>query len=162
MKLYTEEDVARSRSDVKSGLMRMLLFALPFFAVAAAGFVVRNQVLCTAGAILAGASMILTYDIRVMPARRYRNHLAEIHAGLTRQTVGTLVRVGADPVHDIGLNFTEIILNIYEDMDVEGERRFLLDVKKPPVDEWLGQDVVVTHHGSYVLEICPVEEMREK
>lgn len=158
MKLYDQDAIVASRKAVKSCVLRMLLFALPFLAVAAAGLIVRNQVLCTVGCILAGACMVLMIDTKIMPAVRYKAHLEEIHAGLTRQTVGALVRIGADPVHDIGLNFTEIILNIYEDMDEEGERRFLLDAKKPQVDEWLGRDVVVTHHGSYVLEICPVEE----
>ena len=117
MKLYSQEDLKKSRESVKACVRRMLLFALPFFALAVAGFVLRIQLLCTAGCILGGAVMILMYDTRIMPARRYKNHLAEIHAGLTRQTVGALVRVGADPVHDIGLEFTEVILNIYEDMD---------------------------------------------
>ena len=161
MKLYAQEDFVSSRKAVKSSIARMLLFALPFFAAAAAGFIVRSQALCTAGLILAGAVMILLADTRVVPARRYNAHLAEIHTGLTRQTVGALVRIGADPVHDIGLNFTEVILNIYEDMHEEGERRFLLDGKKQIPGEWLGRDVVITHHASYVLEICPVEEKRE-
>ena len=161
MKLYSQADFDQSRKAVKAGVRRMLLFALPFWVLAGAGFVLRIQLLCTAACILGGAVMILTYDTKVMPARRYKSHLAEIHAGLSRQTGGALVRVGADPVHDIGLDFTEVILNIYEDMDEEGERRFLLDRKKPAVDQWLGQDVVVTHHGSYVLEICPAEEKCE-
>ena len=162
MKLYSQEDIDKSRRAVKESVLRMLLYGLPFLAAAAAGLIMRNQPLCTVGCILFGAALILNYDTKIMPAMRYRNHLEEIHSGLIRQTVGALVRIGADPVHDIGLNFTEIILNVYEDMDEEGERRFLLDVNKPIEESWLGQDVVVTHHGSYVLEICPVEEMREK
>jgi len=153
MKLYSQDDLVNSRKAVKASVLRMLLIGLPFLAAAAAGFIVRNQLLCTAGCILFGSVLILLYDTKIMPAMRYRNHLEEIHSGLTRQTVGALVRIGTDPVHDIGLNFTEIILNIYEDMDEEGERRFLLDAKKEVPAEWLNRDVVVRSHGSFLLDI---------
>ena len=37
-------------------------------------------------------------------------------------------------------------------MDEEGERRFLLDREKAFPAEWMGKDIVVTSHGSFVLE----------
>ena len=37
-------------------------------------------------------------------------------------------------------------------MDEEGERRFLLDREKEIPQEWMGHDVVITSHGSFVLE----------
>lgn len=162
MKLYSQADFEQNKRSARAGVSRMLLCALPFLAAAVAGFVLRIQLLCTAGCLLGGGVMILIYDTKVMPQRRYGRHLAEIHSGLTRQTVGAFVRMGTDLVHDIGLDFYEVILNIYEDMDEEGERRFLLDVKKSIDREWIGKDVVVTHHGSYILEIALTEENREQ
>ena len=162
MKLYSQADFEQNKSSVRGGLLRMLLCALPFLASAVAGFVMRIQPLCTAGCILAGGVMILVYDTKIRPARRYGRHLTEIHSGLTRQTVGMFVSMGEDIVHDIDLQFYEVILNIYEDLDEEGERRFLLDEKKTINKEWIGKDVVVTHHGSYILEIVLVEEKREQ
>ena len=47
-------------------------------------------------------------------------------AGLTRKTAGTLVRVGEDEIYENGVIFHEMIVNIYEDMAPEGERRFLI------------------------------------
>ena len=158
MKLYSQDDFEQSKKCVRVGIVRMLLCAAPFFAAACAGFVLRIQWLCTAGLFFAGAVMILTYDTKIMPAVRYGAHLSEIHRGLSRKTAGALVRIGQDPVHDIGLNFYEVMLNIYEDMDEEGERRFLLDEKKQIPQQWLGKDVAVTHHGSYILEIHPQGE----
>ena len=98
------------------------------------------------------------YDLRLKPALRYGAYLAEAHSGLTRQTLGALVRIGCDPVYQDGVNFYEVILNIYEDMDEEGERRFLLDVKKEIPAQWIGHDVIVTSHGSFILEACAAEE----
>lgn len=161
MKLYAESDFERSEKTVRAETGRMLLIALPFVIGAIAALIMRMQVLCTACCILSGALMIFLYDLRVMPARRYRAHLAEIHAGLRRETVGALVQIGVDPVHDIGLNFKEVTLNIYEDMDEEGECRFLLDMAKTIPQEWIGRNVAVTHHGRYILEILPAEEKRE-
>jgi len=129
----------------------MLLVMLPFLLLAVAGFVLRVEWLCTAGCILAGAGMIFLYDLRVKPALRYDAFLAEVHSGLTRQTVGALVRIGGDPVYQDGVNFYEVILNIYEDMNEEGERRFLLDAGKEIEQEWIGSDVAVISHGAYEL-----------
>lgn len=161
MKLYAESDFVQSQKTVRAATVRMLLCALPFVIGAVVGLVVRSQALCTACCILAGALVIFLYDLKVMPARRYRAHLSEIHSGLRRETVGALIRIDADPVHDIGLIFKEVTLNIYEDMDEEGERRFLLDISKTIPQEWIGSDVMVIHHGRYILEILPAEEMRE-
>lgn len=152
MKFYEQTDLENSKKEKRAAIRRMLLAPLPFLAVAAAGFVLRIEPLCTVGCILAGAVVIFLYDLFVKPALRYDAYLAEVHSGLTRQTGGALVRIGVDPVYEDGVNFFEIILNIYEDMDEEGERRFLLDANKQIPVQWLQRDVIVTSHGSYLLE----------
>jgi len=43
-------------------------------------------------------------------------------------------------------------------MDEEGERRFLLDAKKEIPSDWLNRDIVVTSHGTYLLEAYMPEE----
>lgn len=152
MKFYDQTDLDTSKRE-KSGAIRFtLLMMLPFLAAAIAGFLLRVELLCTAGCILAGAVVIFLYDLRIKPALRYCAFLEEAHSGLTRQTGGALVRIGCDPVYQDGVDFYEIILNIYEDLDEEGERRFLLDSKKEIPADWLNHDVIVTSHGSYLLE----------
>ena len=126
--------------------------------IAAAAFGLRIELLCIAGLVIAGAILIFLYDLRIKPALRYGRYLAEAHSGLSRQTVGALVRISSDPVYQDGVNFYEVILNIYEDMAEEGERRFLLDAKKDIPQDWIGQDVVVTSHGSFLLDVAPVEK----
>ena len=152
MKLYDQTDFDKSRKEKQRSLMQMLLFMLPFLGLAIAAFVLRIEWLCTLGCVAAGAVAIFLYDLRVKPALRYSAYLAEIHSGLTRQTLGTLIRIGRDPVYQDGVNLYEVILNIYEDMDEEGERRFLIDSKKEIPQEWLQCDVIVTSHGSSILE----------
>lgn len=158
MKLYAQTDFDENRRERRRQTTRALLLALPFFAIAVTSFILRIELLCIAGLVAVGAMLIFLYDLRIKPARRYGRYLAEAHSGLSRQTVGTLVRVGSDAVYQDDVNFHEVILNIYEDMAVEGERRFLLDVKKEIPLDWIGQDVVATSHGSYLLEIAPVEK----
>ena len=157
MKLYDQTDFDANRQEKRRQIRRALLLALPFFVMAIAAFVLRIELLCTAGLVIAGAILIFLYDLRIKPALRYGRYLAEAHSGLTRQTVGALVRIGADLVYQDGVNFHEVILNIYEDMSVEGERRFLLDAKKAIPQDWIGQDVVATSHGSFLLDVAPVE-----
>jgi len=152
MKFYEQNDLQKSKKEKRGAITRMLLIMLPFLIAAIAAFVLRIEWLCSLCAVLAGAVMIFLYDLRVKPALRYDLFLEEVHSGLTRQTIGALVRIGCDPVYQDGVNFYEIILNIYEDMDEEGERRFLLDAKKTIPGEWLGRDIVVTSHGNYLLE----------
>ena len=158
MKLYAQADFDANRRENRRQIRRALILALPFFAMAIAAFVLRIELLCIAGFVIAGSILIFLYDLRIKPALRYGRYLAEAHSGLTRQTVGALVRIGSDPVYQDGVNFHEVILNIYEDMAEEGERRFLLDVNKEIPQDWIGQDVVVTSHGSFLLDVAPVEK----
>ena len=158
MKLYAQADFDANRREKRRQIRRALILALPFFAMAIAAFVLRIELLCIAGFVIAGSILIFLYDMRIKPALRYGRYLAEAHSGLTRQTVGALVRIGSDPVYQDGVNFHEVILNIYEDMAEEGERRFLLDVNKEIPQDWIGQDVVVTSHGSFLLDVAPVEK----
>ena len=158
MKLYDQTDFDANRREKRRQIRRALILALPFFAMAIAAFVLRIELLCIAGFVISGSILIFLYDLRIKPALRYGRYLAEAHSGLTRQTVGALVRIGSDPVYQDGVNFHEVILNIYEDMAEEGERRFLLDVNKEIPQDWIGQDVVVTSHGSFLLDVAPVEK----
>ena len=158
MKLYAQADFDANRREKRRQIRRALILALPFFAMAIAAFVLRIELLCIAGFVISGSILIFLYDLRIKPALRYGRYLAEAHSGLTRQTVGALVRIGSDPVYQDGVNFHEVILNIYEDMAEEGERRFLLDVNKEIPQDWIGQDVVVTSHGSFLLDVAPVEK----
>ena len=158
MKLYAQADFDANRREKRRQIRRALILALPFFAMAIAAFVLRIELLCIAGFVIAGSILIFLYDLRIKPALRYGRYLAEAHSGLTCQTVGALVRIGSAPVYQDGVNFHEVILNIYEDMAEEGERRFLLDVNKEIPQDWIGQDVVVTSHGSFLLDVAPVEK----
>ena len=66
--------------------------------------------------------------------------------------IGRVERVDyTTSVYEDGVNFYEVILNIYEDMDPEGERRFLLDAKKEIPHDWLNRDVIATSHGNFLL-----------
>jgi len=76
-----------------------------------------------------------------------------VTTGLTRRTAGTLVRLGEDEVYEDGVYFHEVIINIYEDMSAEGERRFLLEGTKNVDPSLLGKDVAVTSHGNFVLDV---------
>ena len=158
MKLYDQTDFDANKREKRRQIRRALMLALPFFLMAIAAFVLRIELLCIAGFVIAGSILIFLYDLRIKPALRYGRYLAEAHSGLTRQTVGALVRIGSDPVYQDGVNFHEVILNIYEDMAEEVERRFLLDVNKEIPQDWIGQDVVVTSHGSFLLDVAPVEK----
>ena len=63
------------------------------------------------------------------------------------------VERGICHVYMDGVWLTEIILNVYEDLSEEGERRFLLDCTKPAPKDMLDQDVALTSHGNFVLDI---------
>ena len=152
MKLYAQADFEQNKRDKKQEMMRTLLFALPFLAGAAAAFLLRMEPLCMACCFLCGAVVILRWELRIGPAIHYGRFLEEMHSGLTKKTLGTLVRMSDDLVYQDHVYSREITVNIYEDMDEEGERRFLLDREKDIPHEWMGKDVVITSHGSFVLE----------
>ena len=154
--LYSEKDRQENSARAKREALIMVLCALPFLAAAVAGFILRVEPLCMAGTLLFGGVLILLFDLRVAPLLRYGRFLREIFSGLTRRTAGTLVKLGEDPVYTEGVWMRECILNIYEDMSEEGERRFLFDNAKPFPTELLGKDVALTSHGNAVLDISPL------
>ena len=116
----------------------------------------RVELLCMAAVVLCGGVIILLWDLFVSPCRRYGRYLSEVTSGLTRRTAGTVVRLGEDRVFRDGVWFNELILNIYEDLSEEGERRFLLDCAKQVPPELMNQDVALTSHGNYVLDVAPL------
>ena len=151
---YAERDVQANQKRVKKELLTAFLLMLPFLVLCIAGFVVRNQILCTLGLICGCAAAIFWGDLRVMPVVRYGKFLKDVTTGLTRKTVGTLMRVGTDEVYEDGVYFHEVILNIYEDMSAEGERRFLLEGNRTIDPSLMGKDVVLTSHGNVVLNLA--------
>ena len=156
--MYSDADFERNKAQRRQMLTHMLLFALPGLALAAAGLIARIELMCTAGLIIAGAVLIFICDLKLKPVLRYGRYLKEIHSGLSHKTAGTLVRIGSDPVYMDDVWLTEIILNVYEDMSEEGERRFLLDRTKPAPEDMMGRDVALTSHGNFVLDIEPMED----
>ena len=151
IRLYQETDFEHGRREKKLAIRRMLLCALPFPVCAAAAFALRHEPLCIASAFVFCAVLILLYDLWVKPARRYDRFLREVREGSSHDTRGTLVRISETLTHEEGINFYEVILNIYEDMDEEGERRFLLDERRQLPEDWMGRDIVISSYGSMIV-----------
>ena len=151
--MYDQQDTKNNQQMIKKEAGRMLLCMLPFAAASVAAFILRIEPLCIAATVLMVAVMIFMWDLKLGPHLRYRAFLKEIQSGLSRQTVGALVRISPDPVYQDGVYSREIFINIYEDMSEEGERRFLLDMAKDIDEGLMGRDIVVTSHGSYALGI---------
>lgn len=160
--LYSEADLASSRAETKREAARMLLCALPFAAVAVAGFALRIEPLCMAGCFLFGGVLIFLWDMRLGPKLRYGRFLKEATSGLTRKTAGTITKLGDERFFEDGVWFYELILNVYEDLSEEGERRYLLDAAKPRPEEFLGRDVALTSHGNIVLGVEPLGASHER
>ena len=151
--MYGQADFEQNGASVRRETMRMLLAGMPFLALAAVGFALRMELLCMAGCILCGAVWVFLWDWRVSPARRYGRFLREVTSGMTSTTAGMLMRVSEDRVFQDGVWFYELVLNIYEDLSEEGERRFLLDCAKQVPPELMNQDVALTSHGNFVLDV---------
>ena len=151
--MYSEKDALVNGGRIRKEAGRMMLCMLPFLAAAVAAFILRIEPLCIGAAIAAASVMLFLWDLKLGPLFRYRTFLNEIQSGLTRETVGALVRVSPDPVYQDGVYSREMFINIYEDMSEEGERRFLLDCAKDYDEGLMGRDVAITSHGSYVLGI---------
>ena len=66
------------------------------------------------------------------------------------------MRIGSEDIYEDGVIFRELILNIYEDMAPEGERRFLIEPGMPVDMTLIGRDVAVTSHDKVVLAVEPL------
>lgn len=156
--MYGQADFEQNGRQQRRELTVMLLAGVPLLALAAAGFAMRAEALCIAGCILFGAVEVFLWDWRLAPVRRYGRFLREVTSGLTRRTAGMLMRIGEERVFQDGVWLYELILNVYEDLSEEGERRFLLDCQKPRPDALIGSDVALTSHGSFALAIEPLAQ----
>ena len=155
--LYSEQDRALNGVRMKRELGKIALCALAPLALTVAAFLLRVEWLCMVGCMLTGGVIIFLIDLLVMPLWRYDRFLREITSGLTRRTAGTLVRIGEDKIYTDGVFMRECILNIYEDLSEDGERRFLLDSAKSVPGDLIGRDVVLTSHGNTVLDVQAME-----
>lgn len=151
--MYNQQDKKNNQLMIRKELLFMLLCMLPFAVVAAVAFILRIEPLCIAAVGLMAATVIFLGDLKLGPHLRYRAFLGEITTGMTRETVGELVRISPDLVYQDGVYSREIFINIYEDLSEEGERRFLLDCVKSIDEGLMGKDIVVTSHGSYAIAI---------
>ena len=151
--MYSQADFDRNKKQRSKVLGLMLLCALPGFVLGGIGAAMRIELMCSAGLLVSGAVLIFLYDLKLKPVLRYGKYLAEANSGLSHRTAGTLVRIGVDPVYMDGVWFYEAILNVYEDLSEEGERRFLYDCTKDAPKELVGRDVVLMSHGNYVLDL---------
>lgn len=151
--MYSEADFSLNKRMRGEALTRMALCALPGLIFAISGAAMRIEPLCMAGLILCLGVLIFLGDLKLLPVLRYGRFLREATTGLSHRTAGTLVRIGTDPVYTDGVWFYELILNEYEDMSEEGERRFLLDCAKDAPRALLGRDVALTSHGNFVLDV---------
>ena len=143
IRLYSEADFAESRKTKKKAIRRMFFCALPFLAGAAVCFALRLQTACALCMIAFCSALIFLYDLQVKPSVRYARCLSEMKSG-------SFVRISEDLTYEEGVNFREVIINVYEDMDEEGERRFLLDERREIPREWLNRDIVITSFGNMV------------
>jgi len=152
MKYYTQQDDLQNKKEKNAAIRTMLLAAAPCFAAAVAAFILRIEPLCMAATALTGCLLVFFADVKLMPAVRYGRLLSDIRCGSSHQTLGTLMRVSEDLTYENGVDFREVIINVYEDLSEEGERRFLLDSKKEMDESFFGQDVVLTSYGNVILE----------
>ena len=151
IRLYRETDFVDSRKEKNAMIGRMFLCALPFLAGAAVAFALRMEGLCIFCTIAFCSVLVFLYDLLVKPAVTYDRHLCEIRAGSSHDTLGTLVSISKDLTYSEGINFREVIINIYEDMDEEGERRFLLDERRELPEAWMNRDIVISSYGNVVV-----------
>ena len=154
---YQEQDHQVVEKQIKKEEGIMALSAIPGLLLLVAGFLVRNRIMAMCGLFLFLAVLIFLYGMRLGPLLHYRKFLEEISEGLSHDTRGVLVRIGEDPVFENGVDFKEIILNIYKDQAEDGERRFLLDQQKKMPDFPMGSLVTLKSHGVYVLDISPLK-----
>ncbi|MBO5568757.1 MAG: hypothetical protein J6A79_07510 [Clostridia bacterium] len=151
--LYTKADLVSAQETARHSMMRCLVLGVPFLLAAIAGFVMRNRLLCSAGAFCLCAFFIFSFDLFAMPYVRYQRWLAQTMQNKTHETAGKLLRISEDPVDEMGVRFREVWINIYADLSEEGERRFLLDWSKGIPDALRNQIVVIESYEQFITGI---------
>ena len=156
--MYSEGNILEQNKRLKKMLMRVLLSLLVPIAILVFGFMERVQPLAAAGCFLFFALLIFSWDFFLKPIYCYRLYIRDLIRGSSHETRGILVHQGSEDVREDGVDFREVILNIYRDLAEDGERRFLLDARKAPLPIKDGTAVILRSQGSFIMDACEIGE----
>lgn len=144
--MYTEQDYADIRAQVKK---RAILLSLPCLAMLAgviAAFIYRQKLLTMGLTILLGAFMIFSYGLLLYPVIAYGRHLDEVLHGRVRQLTGAFKEMEEGAVVRDGVQYYPMTLNVGDMESQEDDRLFYYDANLPRPDWKRGEQITVTAH----------------
>ncbi len=150
MEFYSEQDLQKNATQLRSTLLAIGVPSLLFAAALVYSLIVRVEWLTTLVTLLWGGLLLFLWDMKLAPVLAYRKHLNGILGGLRREVEGRVVSFSEEGIFQEGVFFNEMIVNCDPNMDPEGERLFYVDRCKAAPAIVPGDCVRVASNGKYM------------
>lgn len=156
MQLYTEQDFAKTKKELKKRALWLgVLIAATVAAVALFVTALRNQYAVVAAAAVGSCLSYMYLATKLMPWFRYWQYQNDMRHGLSRETDAWFVSCSDSTRVSDGVEFHEFIVRVGESED--DERLFFWDDDKelPPLT--VGQRLHIRSFGNYITELNDAE-----
>lgn len=148
--LYSDNDLQRAQSAIKSRLTFFFLIVAVALAVLVAALILRYKIPAIALTVLFSWIAYFYLSTKALPWIRYRRFLREMGEGLSRVTEGRFVLVGESSRMVDGVEVYDFVLRVGD--EEEDERLFLWDADKPRPEIAEGQLMRIISYSNYVKE----------
>ena len=144
--MYTEQDYADIRGQVKRRFLALSVPAALLLAGVIVSFVLRIRWLTTGLSLLLGVLCIFGYGMLLSPVIAYRRHLDEVLHGRVRSTTGAFKEMEEQAVLRDGVRYYPMMLSVGDMENPEDDRLFYYDANLPRPDWKIGEMLTVTAH----------------
>ena len=144
--MYTEQDYADIRRQVRRRLLGMGVPALFLLGAVAASFVFRLRWLTVGLTILLGCFCVFFYGLLIQPVMAYQRRLEDVLFGRTRDTTGVFKGMEEKTALRDGVEYYPFLLNVGDKNAEEDDRLFYYDANLPRPDWRPGDRITVTSH----------------
>ena len=144
--MYTEQDYADIRAQIKQRRMIMAVPGAVLLAGIVVSFVFRVRWLTTALSLALGGGWIFCHGLLIAPLTAYRRHLDEVLHGRVRSTTGAFKEMEEVSVMREGVKYYPMMLSVGNMDDPEDDRLFYYDANLPRPDWKTGDMLTVTAH----------------
>ncbi len=144
--MYTEQDYADIRGQIKRRWMAIGIPALLLLAAVIVSFIFRIKWLTIALSLVLGAGCIFCYGLLLFPVIAYGRHLDEVLHGRVRSTTGAFKEMESQTVLREGVRYSPMMISVGDMEDPEDDRLFYYDANLPRPDWKPGDMLTVTAH----------------
>ena len=144
--LYTEQDYADIRAQIKRRMLALGIPAVLMLAVVIVSFIFRIRWLTIGLSVVLGVWCIFGYGMLLYPVIAYGRHLDEVLHGRVRSATGAFKEMEEQAVMRDGVAYYPLMISVGDMDNPEDDRLFYYDANLPRPDWKQGDMLTLTAH----------------